>query len=67
MSRLKIAVIGATGNVGQLMIKLIPEYFGEGVELILAASENSVGNTINTHLGEIAACSIDQALTAKNN
>ncbi len=65
MAEVKIAVIGATGNVGRLMVSLIPEYFKEGVELILAASENSVGRSIESPFGEMKVVSIEEALKRK--
>ncbi len=62
MSKLKIAVVGATGNVGQLMIELIGDYFGSDVELIAAASERSVGSNLDSKFGVLTLVDIGQAL-----
>ena len=40
---MKIAVVGATGMVGEIMLKVIAERDFPVTELILVASEKSVG------------------------
>ncbi len=44
---MKVAVIGATGMVGEVMLKVLAERNFPVTELILVASERSVGKTIN--------------------
>ena len=43
---MKVAVVGATGMVGEIMLKVIEETNFPFTELILVASEKSVGKTI---------------------
>ena len=43
---MKIAVVGATGMVGQVMLKVLEEFQIPITELIPVASERSVGKTI---------------------
>ena len=44
---MKVAVVGATGLVGQVMIKLLEERNFPLTELIPVASEKSVGKKIS--------------------
>ena len=43
---MKVAVVGATGMVGQVMLKVLAERNFPVTELIPVASERSVGKTI---------------------
>ena len=43
---MKVAVVGATGMVGEVMLKVLAERNFPVTELILVASERSVGKTI---------------------
>ena len=47
---MKIAVVGATGMVGTIMMKLLEERSFPLTELIPVASEKSVGTVSYTHL-----------------
>jgi aspartate-semialdehyde dehydrogenase len=60
-----IAVIGATGLVGQMMLRVIEEQQLAVDKLIAAASENSVGKTITFRGEEIAVCSVEEAIRQK--
>ena len=44
---MKIAVVGATGMVGTIMIKLLEERNFPVSEILLVASEKSIGNKFN--------------------
>lgn len=44
---MKVAVVGATGMVGQVMLKVLEERNFPVTELIPVASEKSVGKTVN--------------------
>ena len=45
---MKVAVVGATGMVGQIMLKVLAERNFPITELIPVASKRSVGKTIDT-------------------
>ena len=64
---MKIAVVGATGLVGEVMLKVLEErnfYFSE---LILVASERSVGKVIEFKKKPYTVVSLDTALSLKPN
>ena len=44
---MKIAVVGATGMVGEIMLKVLEERKFPISELLLVASERSVGKKLN--------------------
>lgn len=62
---MKIAIIGATGIVGLKMIRVLEERFSPDLELILAASEQSIGKQLQFNGREITVCSIPDAIQAK--
>jgi len=64
MHTLKIAVIGATGLVGSIMLKVLEERCLTENEIIVAASEKSVGKKITIAGKEYTVVSIDEALEA---
>lgn len=59
---MKVAVIGATGLVGQKMLQVLSEQKLPVDEIIVAASEKSVGKKIKYEDKEIAIISVDQAV-----
>jgi aspartate-semialdehyde dehydrogenase len=65
MSEMKVAVIGASGKVGQLMIDLLGNYFEDDLILIPVASKDSVGKKIDCKRGELELCSIEAAINKK--
>ena len=48
---MKVAVVGATGMVGSVMLEVLAEQQFPYTELLLVASENSVGKKL-THQGK---------------
>ncbi len=62
---MRVAVVGATGMVGQVMLKVLEERNFPITELIPAASVRSVGKTVSFKGKEIAIVSIPDALAAK--
>ena len=62
---MKVAVIGATGMVGQVMLKVLAERNFPLSELILVGSEKSVGKKINFKSEEIEVVSMQTALDKK--
>ena len=62
---MKIAVVGATGMVGQIMLKILEERNFPVTTLIPVASENSVGKKINFKNQEIAVVSMQTAIDQK--
>lgn len=62
---MKVAVVGATGLVGQTMIKVLEERSFPLDELIPVASENSVGKTILFKDKSYTAVGIDTAISMK--
>jgi aspartate-semialdehyde dehydrogenase len=61
---LKIAIIGATGLVGQKMIQVLEEFRLPVTELLLAASKKSIGKTISFNDHSIRVQSIQDTLNA---
>ena len=59
---MKVAVIGATGLVGQKMLQVLSEQKLPIDEIIVAASEKSVGKNIKYEDKEITIISVDQAV-----
>ena len=60
-----IAVVGATGLVGQMMLRVIEEQQLAVDQLIAAASKNSVGRTVTFRGEEIVVCSVEDAIAQK--
>ncbi len=64
---MKLAIIGATGLVGQTILKVLDEYKFEYSELILVASNKSVGKEV-VHRNKVhQLITIDDALNKKPN
>ena len=62
---MKVAVVGATGMVGQVMLKVLEERDLPITELIPVASERSVGNKVKFKDKEFTIVSMDDAIAAK--
>ena len=62
---MKTAVVGATGLVGQTMIKVLEERNFPVTELIPAASEKSVGKEIMFRGKAVKVVSVKDAVEAK--
>lgn len=62
---MKVAVVGATGMVGQVMLKVLEERNLPITELIPVASERSVGNKIKFKNKEFTIVSMDDAIAVK--
>jgi aspartate-semialdehyde dehydrogenase len=62
---MKIAVVGATGLVGTMMLKVLAERNFPLTELIPVASEKSVGRKITFKGKEYSVSSMQQAIAAK--
>src|SRR5690606_13516241 len=59
---MKIAVVGATGMVGRVMLKVLEERNFPVSELIPVASEKSLGQTIEFKGKKIRVCSMESAI-----
>ena len=62
---MRIAVIGATGMVGEVMLNVLKERGFAEHEVLAVASEKSVGKKLNFAGRELSVISLDQALEAK--
>lgn len=62
---MKIAVVGATGMVGRIMLKVLEERNFPLTELIPVASENSIGKTIEFKNQPINIKSMKEAIAAQ--
>lgn len=62
---MKVAVVGATGLVGKVMLQVLEERNFPVSELILTASEKSVGKTIKFKGKEITVISVADAVKRK--
>lgn len=62
---MKIAIVGATGLVGQMMLKILDERDFPISDLILVASEKSIGNKIDFRDKKLEVVSIETALSEK--
>lgn len=62
---MKIAVVGATGMVGEVMLKVLAERNFPVTELILVASERSVGKEISFKNNTYKVVGLDEALSLK--
>ncbi|MFL2603338.1 MAG: aspartate-semialdehyde dehydrogenase [Flavobacteriaceae bacterium] len=62
---MKIAVVGATGMVGNIMLKVLEERNLPIKKLLLVASERSVGNELLFYDKKIKVIGLNEALNAK--
>ncbi len=62
---MKVAVVGATGMVGQVMLKVLEERNFPVTELLPVASEKSIGKTINFKGKEFPIVSMQNAVDAE--
>jgi aspartate-semialdehyde dehydrogenase len=62
---MKVAIVGATGLVGTVMLKVLAERNFPVTELIPVASERSVGKTLSWKGKEYIVHSMEQAIAAK--
>jgi aspartate-semialdehyde dehydrogenase len=64
---MKVAVVGATGMVGQVMLKVLEERSFPMDELLVVASSKSVGQTVTFKDKELTIISIEDAVSKKPN
>lgn len=64
---MKVAVIGATGLVGQKMLQVLAEQNLQIDEIIVAASDKSIGKKVTYKDQELTLISMDQAVQARPN
>ena len=62
---MKVAVIGATGMVGSVMLKVLEKRKFPITELILVASERSIGKKVSFLSNELTILSMKEALSKK--
>ncbi|MBC7447865.1 MAG: aspartate-semialdehyde dehydrogenase, partial [Hymenobacteraceae bacterium] len=62
---MKIAIVGATGLVGQELLKVLAEHRFPLTELLPVASAASVGSTVRFQGQEISVIGLDDALAAR--
>lgn len=62
---MKVAVVGATGMVGEVMLKVLKERSFPITELLLVASERSVGKKISYNGQSISVIGLADAVTAR--
>lgn len=62
---MKVAVVGATGMVGEVMLKVLKERSFPITELLLVASERSVGKKISYNGQSISVIGLAEAVTAR--
>ena len=62
---MKVAVVGATGMVGEVMLKVLAERNFPITELIPVASERSVGKEIEYKGNKYKVVSLDTAVSMK--
>ena len=62
---MRVAVVGATGMVGQVMLQVLAERNFPITELIPVASERSVGKKVTYKQKEYTISSMEDAITAK--
>ena len=62
---MKVAVVGATGMVGEVMLKVLAERNFPITELLLVASERSVGKKLSYKNKEYTIIGLQDAVTAK--
>ena len=64
---MKIAVVGATGMVGRVMLEVLQERSFPVSELLVVASSKSVGQTLNFKNKDLTIISLEDALTERPN
>ncbi len=64
---MKLAIVGATGMVGNVMLEVIKEHQLQIDELLLVASAKSVGKSVNWNGQKLSIISIEDALLEKPN
>jgi len=62
---MKLAVVGATGMVGTVILEVLSEFNFPMDELLLVASEKSVGSKLNYQGKDYTVISLEQAVAAK--
>src|SRR5688500_2444540 len=62
---MKVAVVGSTGLVGQMMLKVLEERNFPVIELLPVASESSVGKSVSFNGHEWKVISIQEAVDAR--
>ncbi|HMN05968.1 MAG TPA: aspartate-semialdehyde dehydrogenase [Flavobacteriales bacterium] len=63
---MKVAIVGATGMVGRVLLRVLEERLGDQVDTLLAvASERSVGQTVRFRGKEVAVIGMEEALGAR--
>ncbi|MEZ4971343.1 MAG: aspartate-semialdehyde dehydrogenase [Flavobacteriaceae bacterium] len=62
---MKVAVVGATGMVGEVMLKVLAERNFPVTELLVVASERSVGKKLNFQGREYTLIGLETAVAAK--
>ncbi|MFZ9002532.1 MAG: aspartate-semialdehyde dehydrogenase [Robiginitalea sp.] len=62
---MKLAVVGATGMVGEVMLKVLEERRFPVEELLLVASERSVGKKLRFRGGELEVIGLEDAVRAR--
>jgi aspartate-semialdehyde dehydrogenase len=62
---MKVAVVGATGMVGSVMLQVLAEQKFPFTELLMVASENSVGKKLTFQEKEYAVMSLQTAVDAR--
>lgn len=62
---MKLAVVGATGMVGTVILEVLSEYNFPMDELLLVASEKSVGSKLNYKGKDYTVIGLEQAVAAK--
>src|SRR5690554_7184101 len=62
---MKIAIVGATGMVGRIMLDILEERNFPLTELIPVASEKSIGKTVRFKNKEYSIVSIEEAISQK--
>ena len=62
---MKVAVVGATGMVGEVMLKVLAERYFPVTELLVVASERSVGKKLSFQGREYTLIGLETAVAAK--
>ncbi len=62
---MKVAVVGATGMVGEVMLKVLAERNFPITELLLVASERSIGKKLHYNNKEYSVIGLEDAVTAQ--
>lgn len=65
MSSMKIAIVGATGLVGGLILKVLEENGFDGCDIIAAASVKSVGKSVTFASRSLTVVSVEDAISQK--